>query len=190
MIIATTQPATLEDLYRVDGKAELIGGRIVHYVASGYEPSRVALEIAVSLRDYARSSGKGVAFADGIGFAIRPLLTSGRQSFSPGASYYVGPLPANRMRFVEGAPIFAVEVRSEDDYGPSAELDMAAKRADYFEAGTQVVWDVDPEARTVTIYRSTSPLTAERFVDGQIADAEPALPGWRLAVSEVFGPTT
>ena len=39
--------------------------------------------------------------------------------------------------------MFAVEVRSENDYGPEAELALARKRADYFAAGTQVVWDVD-----------------------------------------------
>ena len=50
------------------------------------------------------------------------------------------------MRFIEGPPTFAVEVRSENDYGPAAEREMAAKRADYFEAGTLVVWDVDPDA--------------------------------------------
>jgi Uma2 family endonuclease len=138
-VIVRSEPATLDDLYRVEGKADLIGGRIVHYMASGHDPSVVAFEIAVHLRAYAKASGVGVAYSDGIGFAMRPPLSSGRESFSPDASYYVGPLPKNRMRFVEGAPIFAVEVRSEDDYGPAAEREMAAKRADYFEAGTQVV---------------------------------------------------
>jgi len=54
------------------------------------------------------------------------------------------------MRFASGAPIFAVEVRSENDYGPAAERAMAAKRADYFACGTLVVWDVDllPNFRT------------------------------------------
>jgi hypothetical protein len=33
------------------------------------------------------------------------------------------------MRFLEGAPVFAVEVRSEPDYGQRAKRDMAAKRA-------------------------------------------------------------
>ena len=47
------------------------------------------------------------------------------------------------MKFGEGAPVFAVEVRSEGDYGPAAERAMAQKRADYFAAGTLVVWDVD-----------------------------------------------
>ena len=30
-----------------------------------------------------------------------------------------------------------------EDYGPAAEKAMAHKRADYFAAGTQVVWDVE-----------------------------------------------
>jgi Uma2 family endonuclease len=185
-VIVRPQSATLDDLYRVEGKAELIGGRIVHYMASGVDPSLVALEIAILLREYARRIGRGIAFGDGIGFAMRPALSSGRESFSPDASYYVGPLPKNRMRFVEGAPIFAVEVRSEDDYGAAAEVEMASKRADYFEAGTQVVWDVDPVARTIAAYHAHSPLQPVLFASGQTADAEPALAGWSVAVDDVF----
>jgi Uma2 family endonuclease len=90
------------------------------------------------------------------------------------------------MRFVVGAPDFAGEVRSENDYGPAAELELAAKRADSFEAGTQVVWDVDPVNETVAVYRASDPTQATIFHRGQLADAEPAVPGWRLAVDEVF----
>ena len=56
-----------------------------------------------------------------------------RENFSPDAAFYVGPDPG--MKFYEGAPVFAVEVRSEGDYGPAAEEALAAKRADYFAAG-------------------------------------------------------
>src|SRR5262245_34285700 len=148
--MATVSPprATLDDLYREEGKAELIGGRIVRYMASGDLPSVVAGEIFVSLRIYAKTSGKGVAYPDGIGYAV-PEQPSGRESFSPDASYYDGPRPVNRMRFIEGPPTFAVEVRSENDYIPSAEAEMAAKRDDYFAAGTAVIWDVNPKAETV-----------------------------------------
>ena len=185
MTIRTTTRATLDDLYREEGKAELIGGRIVRYMPSGDLPGAVAEEIFVSLRLYARSTGKGVAHADGIGFAI-PELPSGRESFSPDASYYVGPLPANRMRFIEGPPTFAVEVRSENDYGPAAEAEMAAKRADYFAAGTQVVWDVDPLAETVTAYRASDGRKPSAYRKSDTADAEPAVPGWRMPVNEIF----
>jgi Uma2 family endonuclease len=120
-----------------------------------------------------------------MGFAVAEL-SSGRQSFSPDVSYYFGPLPSNPMRFVEGPPTFAVEVRSEGDYGPSAEAEMAAKRADYFEAGTRVVWDVDPIAECVHVFRDTAPDLPVSYSRGQDVNAEPAVPGWRVAVDWVF----
>ncbi len=178
---------TLDDLYRVEGKAELIGGKVVKFMASGDRPSEIALEIAISLRGHVKATGRGIARADGLGFAV-PELSSGRESFEPDASYHDGPLPANRMRFIEGPPTFAVEVRSENDYSPSAQREMAAKRADYFEAGTLVVWDVDAVAELVHAYRRDEPGRPRTFARGQVADAEPAVPAWTMAVEEVFGP--
>jgi Uma2 family endonuclease len=185
MTTQTVARATLDDLYGVEGKAELIGGRIVRYMPCGDLPTDVAFNISVSLRAHAKATGRGVAKPDGIGYAV-PELPSGRETFSPDASYYVGPRPVNRMRFIEGPPTFAVEVRSENDYGPAAEREMADKRDDYFAAGTLVVWDVDPEAETVNVYRHDAPTKAVVYRRGDIADAEPAVPGWRIAVDEVF----
>lgn len=188
MSTATPKRATIDDLYSVEGKAELIGGRVVELMASGYLPGLIALEIVVSLRDYSRRVGRGFALADGVGFTV-PELPSGRESFCPDASYYDGPPPARRMRFVEGAPTLAVEVRSEGDYGPAAEREMAAKRADYFAAGTLVVWDVDPEAEVVHVYRAgDASAAAASYLRGEAAEAEPAVPGWRPEVDSVFGP--
>jgi len=177
--------ATPDDLYRVDGKAELIGGRIVRFMASGHLPSRAAFRISRSLDDYVEQMGTGYAYPDGIGFVV-PELPSGRESFSPDACYYVGPLPANRMRFIEGPPTFAVEVRSENDYGPAMDAEYEAKRVDYFQAGTLVVWDVDPLARTITCFRAADPTTPVVFGPGDTADAEPAVPGWSVAVDWIF----
>jgi Uma2 family endonuclease len=177
--------ATLDDLYRVDGKAELIAGRIVPLMPTGWGPSRVAFHIVLGLDEYAKATGRGLAFPDNTGFAVA-LLVSGRESFSPDASYFLGPFPVNRMRFLKGPPVFAVEVRSENGYGAAAELAMAAKRADYFEAGTLVVWDVDPIADQIFKYRFDAPDQPELFVHGQLADAEPAVPGWTMPVDTIF----
>jgi Uma2 family endonuclease len=179
--------ATLDDLYLVEGKAELIGGRIVPIMPTGRRPNLVAGRIFRSLAHAVDIIARGDAYTDNMGFAV-PELASGRQSFSPDVSYYVGPLPINPMRFVEGPPTFAVEVRSEGDYTPSAEAEMAAKRADCFEAGTQVVWDVDPIAECVHVYRASVPDQPESYRSGQEVDAEPAVPGWRVAVDWVFAP--
>lgn len=186
MATQTRTPATLDDLYRVEGKAELIGGEIVHYMSSGVAPSQVAFEIAISLHSFAKRVGVGLAFGDGIGYALHPPLANGRQSFSPDASYYVGPMPANILRFVEGTPTFAVEVRSENDYGPAAEREMAAKRVDYFDSGTLIVWDVDTVAKTVAVYRGPGPAPDVVYGVGEVAEAEPAVPGWRCPVDDLL----
>lgn len=184
MATITTTRATLDDLYRTEGKAELIGGRIVH-MATGHLPNRVAGDIFISLRMFTKTAKKGEAYTDGIGYAVSEMA-SGRESFSPDASYYDGPLPLNLMRFIEGVPKLAVEVRSENDYGDAAEDAMAAKRSDYFSAGTQVVWDVDPQAETVTVFRASAPDQPIIFRRSQVADAEPAVPGWRMKVDDIF----
>ena len=185
MSSATQAAATLDDLYRVDGKAELINGRIVHFMPTGFRPGRVGARIFRSLDDYAEATGQGVALPDNVGFAV-PALSSGRQSFSPDAAYYLGSLPSNPMRFLGGPPTFAVEVRSENDYGNAAEAEMAAKRADYFEAGASIVWDVDPINERIRKYRDDCPDQPAIFLRGQQADAEPAVPGWRVAVDRIF----
>ena len=185
MATVTQQRATLDDLYRTPGKAELIGGRIVHLMASGVRPNEVAANIYVSLRGYTIKTGTGKAFTDNMGFAV-PKMPSGRESFSPDASYYDGPLPTDLMRFIEGPPNFGAEVRSENDYGPAAETELAAKCAEYFAAGTAVVWDVDPIAEIITCYRAAAPTQPIVFRRGQVAEAEPAVLGWRISVDEVF----
>ena len=63
---------------------------------------------------------------------------------------------------------------------------MAAKRADYFAAGTLVVWDVDPQAEVVHVYRTSDPEKPVTYHRGETAEAEPAVAGWRLAVDELF----
>lgn len=91
------------------------------------------------------------------------------------------------MRFVQGPPTFAAEVRSECDYRPGAAEIMADKRADYFAAGTKVVWDVDPINELVHVYRASDhPLHPITYRRGQTAEAEPAVPGWRMTVDDIF----
>src|SRR5216684_5005790 len=130
--------ATIEDLYHVDGKAELVDGEIVHMSPTGAWPSRAGGVIYRSLSDYEHRTKLGLALPGSVGFHAE---LPNRQSFSPDAAWFIG--PSTGMRFLEGAPVFAVEVRSEEDYGPAAERRLAAKRRDYFAAGTLCVWDVD-----------------------------------------------
>ncbi len=174
--------ATIEDLYRVPGKAEIVNGEIVRMPPTGAAPNYAASEIFVSLRDYSRRTRKGFAVADNAAFHVQ---LPNRKSFSPDAAYHVGKWTG--MKFFEGAPIFAVEVRSEGDYGPAAERAMAAKRNDYFAAGTLVVWDVDLLSdEVIRSYRAEFSALQRVFRRGEIADAEPAVPGWSMSVDDLF----
>jgi len=168
-------------LYNEPGKAELVGGAIVRFSPMGHKPGRVTGRIARSLADFANDVGKGEAYTSTIVFAV-PELSSGRESFSPYASFYDRKLPEDPMRFIEGAPTFAVEVRSEND----DETEMADKRADYFESGAKVVWDVDPVVECIHVYRHTDPAQPVTYQRGQTADAEPAVPGWKVDVDWIF----
>jgi Uma2 family endonuclease len=176
------KPATIEDLYKVEGKAELANGEIVLMPPTGDEPGSAGLAIAASLREYSRQRGQGRAYPDGVGFRVN---LPHRESFSPDAAYYIG--PRTGMRFLDGAPIFAVEVRSEGDYGPAAEQAMAQKRADYFACDCLVVWNVDLLSdEVVKVYRADDPDHPTSYRRGEIAEAEPAVPSWRMPVDDLF----
>ncbi len=180
-MIAKSQ-ATIEDLYRVKEKAELVNGEIVRFMPTGYEPGYAALEISISLRNHVRAAKRGFALGDNQAFIVD---LPHRQSFSPDAAYYEGTNPG--MKFFDGAPLFAAEVRSEGDMGPRGERDMAGKRPDYFRAGTVVVWDVDLDGdEVVKKYTVDDPEHPTIFRRGETADAEPAVPGWTMPVNDLF----
>jgi len=176
--------ATIEDLYALPSsqKAEIVDGEIVLMSPTGAAPSYAASEIFVSLRAYSRQKQKGYAVNDNAAFRVD---LPNRKSFSPDAAFYMGKWTA--MKFFEGTPVFAVEVRSEGDYGPTAEREMARKRADYFAAGSLVVWDVDLlDEDVVKSYSSTDPNSPTIYRYGDVATAEPAVPGWSIAVDDLF----
>lgn len=182
--MSTKTEATIEDLYHVpeDGKAEIVNGELNLMSPTGDLPSSAAGEIFASLRTHSRQSALGRAYTDNAAFIVK---LPNRRSFSPDVAYYIG--PRTRGKFLEGAPVFAAEVRSEGGYGPAAERKMAGKRRDYFAAGTQVVWDVDVlRDEVVRVYRAAAPDDPKVYRRGEIAEAEPAVPGWTFPVEDLF----
>jgi len=176
--------ATVEYLHKVQEtyKAELVNGEIVHKAPNGGILGRASGEIYISLRDYERRTGRGYAFPDNVGFTVD---LPHRGSFSPDAAVHAGPLRGGQ--FLNGAPIFAAEVRSENDYGERAEQEMAEERTDYFAAGTLVVWDVDVlREQVVRVYRADEPNRPTAYQSDDVAEAEPALPGWTMPVHDLL----
>ena len=182
--MSTKTRATIEDLYHIpeNGKAEIVNGEIVRIMPTGGLPGRASGKVSLSLSSHEQEKGGGYAFCDNVGFIVD---LPNRDSFSPDAAWYTGKIEG--MKFLKGAPALAVEVRSEGDYGPKAERDLGEKRRDYFAAGTLVVWDIDLLGDDVVkVYRATDPETPTVYRRGDVAEAEPAVPGWTMPVDELF----
>jgi Uma2 family endonuclease len=83
-------------------------------------------------------------------------------------------------KFLDVAPELVVEVLSPHD--PPGEL--GRKLQEYLEAGVRLVWVADPEARTVTAH--TSLLDARRLGESDVLTGGDVLPGFEVAVRELF----
>jgi len=174
--------ATIDDLLKVKQKAEIVNGEIILMSPTGSLPGYAGDEIFSSLHEYSKRQKYGRAVGANKAFVVN---LPHRKSFSPDAAFYVRPDAG--MKFYQGAPVLAVEVRSEGDYGSTAERRMAAKRADYFACGTLVVWDVDLlNEEVVRVYRSSEPENPTIYRRGQIAEAEPGVYGWTMPVDDLF----
>lgn len=78
------------------------------------------------------------------------------------------------------SPDLAVEVLSRDN----TRKEMQRKCHDYFEAGVQLVWYVDPVQRTVRVFTSAERSTLLR--NSQVLTGGNVLPGFAVPVSELF----
>ena len=183
-MVATTDRKTdelFDQLMKIDGKAEIVNGEIVRGECDGFLPALAKAEILMALDRYARLTKSGRALGGTVAFRVD---LPNRKSFCADAAYISQPRDGN-MGPVEGAPVFAVEVRSENDYGPAADRAIAAKIQEYFAAGTLAVWDVDLQnENVVTLHLPDVP--SQIFRRGDTSHAGAALPGWTMEVEEIF----
>jgi len=83
-------------------------------------------------------------------------------------------------KFVDGPPVLIVEVLSpHDEY-----QDITNKIAEYLDAGVPLIWLADPRFSTIIVHRPDA--KPELFNAGQEITAEPHLPGFRVAVADLF----
>ena len=88
--------------------------------------------------------------------------------------------PGGVKGFFQGPPDIAVEVISPGDRAN----EVLAKSQDWLQAGCGLVWVVDPETRTVTVYRSRSDIAVLTVAD--TLDGGDVLPGFAVPVAEIF----
>jgi len=87
---------------------------------------------------------------------------------------------SDKTTLIEGVPTLMIEILS-----PSDVLEEVDEKIDgYLAAGVALVWVIDPHDRTVLVYRPGA--EPELFNMSQELSGEPHLPGFRVAVAELF----
>jgi len=145
----------------------------------GYSESRLAVFLAGLLNAFVIPRNLGIVTGpDGTVELMPDLVRIPDVAFTgwdqlPGRRSPSAPVP--RL-----APNLAVEVLSRSN----TPGEMRAKRQDYFSAGVQLVWEIDPAARTVAVY--SAPLSSTSLGAGDILDGGLVLPGFSVPVRELF----
>ena len=155
-------------------RLEFIGGEIVE-VVSNSDASEIAVRISARINLYVETHALGrVTGADG-GYKVSGedyipdvgFISKARQPQRPHTAW--NPL----------APDLAVEVLSPTD----RVQDIADKVANYLLAGT-LLWYVYPALQQVKVYMPGQPVKTFGLKD--VLDGSPALPGFKLAVKDIF----
>ena len=175
--------ATVEDVTRVwerEGRlCELVDGVLLEKVM-GWNESSLAVFLSGVLNAFVIPRNLGIVTGpDGTMEIMADLVRIPDVAFTswqrlPERRRPTAPIP--RL-----APNLAVEVLSASN----TPGEMAAKRGDYFSAGVQLVWEVDPAARTVAVY--TSATGARILGPAETLDGGAVLPGFRLPLPDLFG---
>jgi Uma2 family endonuclease len=180
--MTTTEPLiTADDLLRTPdlGRCELVRGELIRMTPAGYEHGSIIVNICTPLAIFVTQGGLGRVSGAETGFHIAhdPDTVRAPDVAFVAAGRLPSPLPKG---FFPGPPDLAVEVVSPDD----RDSQVMAKVRSWLDAGCRVVWLVDSRRGTVRVFLGQSPEQVLRLSD--TLSGEPLLPGFFLAVAEIF----
>jgi Uma2 family endonuclease len=179
---STPGPTTIADLEQLtdEYRYDLVRGWLVREPLAGGEHGDIAMELAGALWTHVKRNRLGRVFAAETGFILAedpPTVRGPDVAFVATERLPPGRWPKGYVRL---APDLAAEVVSPANRW----TDVAAKVRDYFEAGTRLVWIVDPPRSAVTVHRpgrSPEVLGEDDFLSG-----DEIVPGFQVKVSDLF----
>ena len=174
------QLITGEELSRMPvGPCELVEGRVVSRPPTNYTHGEIETDVSTALKAYARETGRGRVMGGEVGIFIRHAPDTVRAADVLFISHERYTRRQSRS-YLDVSPELVVEILSPDD--PWSEV--MEKLSDYFSAGVDVVWVVNPRRREVYAYRSLTEV--RRFGEEQVLTEEEILPRFALPVSDLF----
>jgi Uma2 family endonuclease len=174
--------ATVADLIELEERenrlCELVDGVLVEKTY-GFLESRLAVVIATSLMKFTEPNDLGAVTVAGGPFQLRiGLVRIPDVAFASWDRFPGGEIPTDPVPDI--APDLAVEVLSPGN----TPGEMSRKLREYLAAGVRLVWFIDPQARTVTVY--TSPTRSRVIPSTGTLDGGKVLPGFEVPVASLF----
>lgn len=161
-------------------KQELVRGEVVTMPPPGFRHGRCQIKVGVHLELFARSTNLGrVTVESGVVTENGPDSVRG-----PDIAYWTFErLPADQepVVYANVAPDLVVEVLSPSD----KQKNWTKKVREYFASGVRMVWVVDPESRTVGVFRK--PGEGRILWEDAELSGEEVLPGFNCKVADFFG---
>ena len=147
---------------------------------TGSEAGRRNMELAFQLQAWSRQNSRGVAFDSSTGFN----LPDG-SCLSPDASWITGEVwtalsPSARQGFAPVCPDAVFEVRSRSN----TPMELRGKMHSYLANGARLAVLIDPDTRTVEVYRPELP--PQVYAAAVRVPLDPELPGFMLDLVPLF----
>jgi Uma2 family endonuclease len=158
---------------------ELINGEIIEVPAPSPLHAYIAGIIYAAILRFLETDDRGFAFPDSVSYVL-----SDETEVIPDASFISYERQPRLPQKFMIAPDLAVEVISPSN----RPRQMLNKVEQYLNAGTQLVWVVYPDEQVVDIYRLGQGETIQlhKLELDDIFDGEDVLPGFKLAVKDIF----
>ncbi|MBI2073065.1 MAG: Uma2 family endonuclease [Gemmatimonadetes bacterium] len=175
-------PLTADELLHVnlpDKRTELVRGVLVVREKAGFRHGAVTMRLAKGIADHVDARGLGLVLAADTGFK---LATDPDTVRAPDIAFIrrdrlPDPEP---LGYLDLAPDLAVEVLSPGDR-PG---EVLTKVGDWLDAGTRLVWVVDPARRHVRVYRADGSQSV--VAEHDVLDGEDVLPGFACRLSAIW----
>ena len=179
---AVSSALSAEELLYVnlpDKQTELVRGQLIVREPPGYQHGVVALKIAVLIANYVRDHELGIVVAAETGFKLfsNPDTVRAADAAYLGRQRAPDPPPSGYLTL---APDLAVEVVSPNDRAG----EVQAKVSDWLNAGSRLVWVIDPIRECAVVYRDDGSI--DLLADQDALSGEAVLPEFSCPLDDIW----
>ena len=167
---------TLEEFLENDIEGyEYVQGELVPIAAAAIVHGEIGVNIIIPLGSYIRENKLGRLYT------LETTFQLGDRVVKPDVAFVATErLSDDKLKRFSVAPDLAIEIVSPTD----KHYDVTEKALAYLQAGTRLVWVIEPIMKTVMVYRSETDFTLLNFED--TLTGEEVVEGFTCPVSQLF----